>query len=119
SPEASTTHTYYSADGVKVKSVDGRGNVTGYLYDAFNRLIQTTDPFGNVSRFDYDKSGNFTIQRFFEAQSDGTCVLSARSEYEFDELNRRIGERTNLFQPQAMQHITDPDTAFLASPGPG
>ena len=117
SPDASTTRTGYSADGLKIRSVDGRGNVTRYAYDAFNHLVQTTDPLGNISRLDYDKSGNVVVERFFEAQSDGTYLLLARSEYEFDELNHRIAEKTNLFR--APQPATDPETDFLASPGPG
>ena len=117
SPDASTTRTGYSNDGLKDKSVDGRGNITRYEYDPFNRLVQTTDPLGNVSRLDYDKSGNLIVERFFEAQGDGTYLLLARSEYEFDELNRRIVEKANLFQ--APQRATNPETDFLASPGPG
>jgi RHS repeat-associated protein len=117
SPDASTTHTGYSADGLKIRSVDGRGNIAHYAYDAFNRLVQTTDPLGNVSRLDYDKSGNVVVERFFEVQSDGTYLLLARSEYEFDELNRRVVEKTNLFQ--VGQPATDPETDFLASPGLG
>ena len=114
SPDASTTRTGYSADGLKIRSVDGRGNITRYAYDAFNRLVETKDPLGNVSRLNYDKSGNVVVERFFEPQNDGTYLLLARSEYEFDELNRRIVEKANLFQ--APQPATNPETDFLASP---
>lgn len=117
SAEASTTRTEYSGDGLKVKNVDGRGNVTRYRYDPFNRLIETVDPLGNISLKDYDKAGNLLVERFFQQQSDGTFLLLTRSEYEYDELNRRIVEQKNLFQIAPV--ATQPETNFLASPGPG
>jgi RHS repeat-associated protein len=107
SPEASTVRTAYSNDGLPIKKTDGRGYVTHFRYDPFNRLTETVDPLGNITRLDYDKAGNLVVRQFLELQSDGvTYLLLMRSEYDSDELNRRIVERANLFRvpPKA----TDP-----------
>src|SRR5262249_15823871 len=98
SQDASTTHTEYSGDGLKVKSTDGRGHVTRYSYDAFNRLVKTLDPLANIVLRDYDKAGNLVVERFFEKQGANQFLFLTRSEYVYDELNRRIIERRNKFE---------------------
>jgi RHS repeat-associated protein len=114
---ASTIRTAYDRDGLRIESIDGSGNVTRYKYDPFGRLIETSDPLGNVSCINYDKAGYAIVQRFFEKESDGTYLLLRRSEYEYDELNRQIFERKNLFSDPPSTN--DPQTGFLRSPGPG
>jgi len=117
SSEASTTRTVYSSDGLKVQTIDGRGNITRNAFDPFNRLIKTVDPLGNVALIEYDKAGNITVERFFEKQAVNRYLFLTRSEYEYDELNRRIIERKNLF-PTPLA-VSDPETDPLASSSPG
>ena len=120
SPEPSVVWSEYNGDDLKIESIDGRGNITSYKYDIFDRLIKTIDPLGNVSCIDYDKAGNIVVDRFFEKQSDGTFHLLTRSEYKYDELNRRIIEGRNLFRiPPSTNKTSEPETEFLNSPGPG
>ena len=49
----------YDANGNKTSSTDADGNVTGYRYDALNRLIETDYPDGNKSSINqYDFRNN-------------------------------------------------------------
>jgi RHS repeat-associated protein len=117
SPDVSTSHIVYGPDGLRRCSIDARGGVKLFHYDAFGRLIQATDSLGNVSRRDYDKAGNVVLERSFEKNHDGTYSLLARTAYEYDELNRCIVEVANLFLnalPSA-----DLQSAFVDAPGPG
>jgi RHS repeat-associated protein len=117
SAQAATIRTDYDGDGLPSRAIDGRGNITRYTRDALGRLVATTDPLGNITRVDYNKAGNPTVERFFERCADRTFRLLARTDREYDELNRRIVERVNRFSdPPA---ATDPTVDFLAAPGPG
>ncbi|MBK7236296.1 MAG: RHS repeat-associated core domain-containing protein [Sterolibacteriaceae bacterium] len=116
-PAVSTRHSHYGPDGRRAVSVDARGNATSYEYDALGRLVQTTDPLGNIARVAYDKADNVLVERFFERRRDGSYALLSRAEYQYDELGRRMVERRNLFQEPLP--AADPATDFLAAPGPG
>ena len=53
--------TAYDYDPVGNLVEDGHGRSDHALwYDAANRLVRTTDPFGNISQFTYDDTGNLT-----------------------------------------------------------
>ncbi|WP_199524816.1 RHS repeat domain-containing protein [Pseudoalteromonas sp. bablab_jr011] len=41
-----------------VATVDGRGNLTEYRYDAAGQQIEVKDAHGQVTRYEYDKRGN-------------------------------------------------------------
>ncbi|MEM8988275.1 MAG: RHS repeat domain-containing protein, partial [Pseudomonadota bacterium] len=49
----------FTANGLLKTLKDGDGNVTTYIYDGFNRLVQTTFPDGSTEKFqNFDANGN-------------------------------------------------------------
>jgi RHS repeat-associated protein len=115
--DAATARTGYDGDGNVHRMLDGRGFETRYTRDVSARVIEKRDPLGNLERTDYDKAGDVLVERAFELRPDGSYVLIARSEYEYDVLNRRIREHHNRFDTPLP--AANPATDFLASPGSG
>jgi RHS repeat-associated protein len=116
-PDTSTTLRRFDLDGLLIESVSARGYITRFTRDAFGRITTRQDPLGNTWRFDYDKVGNLTTVRAFEQHVDGSHVLLARRELEYDEMSRSIRRSSNLFAtPVAVINLS---TDALAPPGPG
>lgn len=117
SPSAATIQAEFDGDDRSKCAISGRGFRTKAEYDQFGRVIVIEDAMRNQKRLSYDKAGNVTIERFFEQKDDGSFVLLSRSEYKYDELNRRTYVGNNLFQdPLPVANIK---TDYMASPGPG
>lgn len=121
SPIASITKTICDKDGRKIAVIDGRGNVSRFDYDTFNRVIQATDALGNVQQSEYDKLGNVTITRFFEQKEDGSYQLLNRSQFVYDERGNRIREIGFLFlSPIPTADVEkDPDVEFILAKNQG
>jgi YD repeat-containing protein len=71
------------------------GDMTMFVYDGFDRLIQTIDPAGNVSAVEYDANGNTVRSRRFGPDGGPTPTTNAPStnlltdtSSRYDELNR-------------------------------
>lgn len=113
---AVTTKTVYNGDGLRKADISPKGHVTKFHYDTFGKVIKQEDALGNMILMSYDKSGNLIVTCFCEKKAIGYKLLS-RSEYQYDEQNRKIKELYNLFDmaPQSNK----PETDFLPSPGPG
>jgi RHS repeat-associated protein len=116
-PEASTVRFQYDGDGRKVASVSGRGDITWYAYDPLGRIHRTEDALGNLTVLHHDRAGNIVVERKFAPSAGGGMALLRRTEYAYDELNRRVRETHNLF-PDPLP-VADPETDFLDPPGPG
>jgi RHS repeat-associated protein len=78
----------YTANGLQATLTDGKGNKTLFIYDAFDRYMETHYPLpnarGSVSNTDYegvqrDANGNVTLRRI----RDGNLIT-----YGYDNLNR-------------------------------
>jgi YD repeat-containing protein len=111
-----TTNSTYDGNGNKISDTDARGNITGYKYDALNRLIETdypdgtkatktcdfrnnvvteTDQNGNVTQHQYDLAGRqLALTRGFGTSSAST------TNYAYDNAGRKISET------DALQHTT-------------
>jgi hypothetical protein len=74
------------------------------------------DPLGHETRVTYDKSSNVLVRRHLEKQPDASYRLLARTEFVYDELNRKVIESHSLFA--APPAVNDPALDFVAS-GPG
>jgi RHS repeat-associated protein len=117
SPEASTTRLEYDGDGRVRRTNGARGHATAFARDALGRVTAIENALGTVARRSYDKLGNVTVERVFEAAENGSHRMLARAEFTYDELGRVIGSGSNSFdEPLA---AVDLDDDFLASPGPG
>lgn len=115
--QASTSYSKYDGDGRKVSALTARKCKTEYSYDPLGRIDQIIDPNGNITDLTYDKAGNILVERFFEKQPNGKFSLLTRSEYLYDQLDRRTIERLNLFPgPIPVDNI---NTDHLSFPGPG
>ncbi|MEM9014396.1 MAG: RHS repeat domain-containing protein, partial [Pseudomonadota bacterium] len=59
----------FTANGLLKTLKDGNGNVTTYIYDGFNRLVQTNFPDGSTEKFqNFDANGN--IRRIIRRNGD-------------------------------------------------
>jgi RHS repeat-associated protein len=119
SPDAATWRTLYDGDGRPRRRIDARGNVTRLRYDAFGHVVTEEDPDGHVTLISYDKAGNVICVRGFELREDGYYLL-ARTETNYDEVNRPIRAGTNRFdEPLGPVLAAQLEEAFRTSPGPG
>jgi RHS repeat-associated protein len=110
---ASTTKTVYDGNSRKIRDIDGRGNITSFSYDPFDRLIATIDSTGNVRQNDYDKLGNIVTERFFEKNPDNKYYLLSRKTYDYDERGNKIHDILYLFKNAIHTlSLTDPDREF-------
>ena len=116
-PEQASIRIEYDGDGRIVKTFNARGHPTSISYDPSDRITQIEDPFGNVTRRNYDKLGNLKVERVFERRGEDSFVLIARSEFEYDELERMIRSGENRFDQPIPANNLEED--FLPSPGPG
>ncbi|MBI3819718.1 MAG: hypothetical protein HY286_13565 [Planctomycetes bacterium] len=100
-PAQSTTQIDYDANGNRVairEGLEGSPRVTLSVFDAFDRVVATTDPMGNVETVHFDASANRTSIRVDGELNDmpgsaGNVKLSQVS-YTYDELNRVVkGDR--------------------------
>ncbi|MCP3967287.1 MAG: RHS repeat protein, partial [Lentisphaerae bacterium] len=53
-----TSHMRYDGEGNKVLELDALGRETSHVYDELNRLLETVEPEGRVTRNAYDGNGN-------------------------------------------------------------
>ena len=98
SADSSTTKTQYDKDGLPAKKIDGRGKVTIFNFDVFNRLERIEDALGNVILKRYDKSGNIVLEGFFEDRKNGKYRLLSRTAFQYNEHNHQVTLSQNLFQ---------------------
>jgi RHS repeat-associated protein len=63
----------FDAQNRLIQSSDALGNVSRYEYDALDQLLADVDPFGNRTEYEYDTKG----QRITTRAADGTTVRSA------------------------------------------
>lgn len=118
--DAATTRTEYDGDSRVRRTQDARGNPTISTLDPFGRVIAEEDALGHITRRTYDKASNVTVERIFERKEDGSYLLLARSEMEYDELGRAIRSGVNRFDdPLGPLPKSELEAASLDSPGPG
>ncbi len=84
---ASTTTYTYDDNGNLTVLEDGRGNDTTYTYDLFDRRTKTTNALGHYEETDYDKGGNVTEVRRYDA-TPTPDVLLQRSTRSYDQRGR-------------------------------
>jgi RHS repeat-associated protein len=96
SSTASTTTSNYDVNRSIATTVDGRGFVTTFLYDGYDRRTQITDAVGGQTVTHYDPASN-RISNSQSGQPGGPSptnssgagnVLLRRQTYEYDELSR-------------------------------
>lgn len=115
--DAATRHVEYDGDGHVRRTRSARNDLTTLTLDPFGRVTAQEDALANLVRRTYDKASNLTVERIFERQENGTFVLVARSEFEYDELGRTIRAGVNRFEDALL--ATNLDSDFLDSPGLG
>ena len=84
---ASTDTLSYDNNGNLTMSEDGLGNDTIYTYDLFDRRVKTTDALGNYEETDYDKAGNVTEVRRYDAAPSPDVLLQRSTRY-YDQRGR-------------------------------
>lgn len=119
SEDAATVRTDYDGDGRVRRTFDARGNPTTLDFDVFGRVISAENALGHITRTNYDKASNVTCVRVFEKRDAGYFLL-ARSETEYDELNRAIRSGVSRFDnPLGPFNLAQLAEVHLNSPGPG
>ena len=105
--EAATTQVDYDQNGNRRRYADaedndgnGQGEVTTYVYDGFDRRIETRDALGNREQAHYDPASN-VVRRVFLGHPAGrpldAKVRLAEAFYRHDELNRVYQTDAALF----------------------
>jgi RHS repeat-associated protein len=72
----------YDLNGNRLTVRDGRGNVSTFIYDELNRLVQESDPLGNTWTYYYDAVGN---------QTSIVDANGATTQFTYDAANRLVG----------------------------
>ena len=106
----------YDANGVLFKMIESEGtsnqHIYQYVHDGHDRLIRVTDPMGNVTEIEYDANGNRTAVTHKGELVDATSALGttvlARTEMNYDEINRPLEVKRRLFNVTAGPQPTDP-----------
>ncbi|MEN1704588.1 MAG: RHS repeat-associated core domain-containing protein [Planctomycetota bacterium] len=105
-----TAYEYDEQDRMIATTIDpdtSNSRRTEYFYDGFNRLDLVLDPMGNATRYTYDGNDNTKSVRV-EGQLADTATgtndrLMSFMEYEYDELDRVVMEKTGVWN-------SDPDS---------
>jgi RHS repeat-associated protein len=115
SPDASTIQINYDLNANTKELVDaedndgdGRPEVTTFVYDGFDRLIETVDALGNRSVRGFDVASNLIRRRAFghpPGQPGAPNVLLSDVRYRFDELNRVFQSDRALFVAQGFTPV--------------
>lgn len=117
--DAATNRTEYDGDGRIRRTRDARGNPNSFEFDPFGRVTSEENALGHITMSTYDKASNLTCTRAFERRADG-YYLSARTETEYDVLNRAIRTGANRFDdPPGPFQRDELQMALLESPGSG
>ncbi len=113
-PNQSTTQYDYDGNGNRVtisEGLEGTPNVTTQIFDGYDRLVQTTDPMGNVAELQYDDNGNVTNAmnkgELVDAVASSANVRLSEVINQYDELNRLIVSETLFFDPNTQVDIGD------------
>jgi RHS repeat-associated protein len=96
SADEAVYRTDYDNDGLVIRTTSPKGNTTKFTYDVFGRKIRLEDALGNMVLNRFDKAGNLVCECACEKKAAG-YVLLRRSEYVYDEQNRKIKELHNRF----------------------
>lgn len=114
STEVSTTQHDYDGNGNEILTsvgLEGPVRTTSHVYDCFDRVIETVDPMGNQTEFDYDAASNVTEQRFYGELVDvagaTNNVLVARTTTDYDTMRRPIEVIRDHFNPATQVAIGD------------
>lgn len=114
SMEVSTTQHDYDGNGNEVLTsvgLEGPTRATSNTYDCFDRVIETIDPMGNQTEFDYDAASNVIEQRTYGELVDVTGatnnVLLALVSTDYDTMRRPIETTRDHFNPATMAAIGD------------
>ncbi len=119
--------TQYDYDGNRnevrvVEGLEGEQHITTYTYDAYDRMVASTDPMGNVTELRYDANGNvggdvepgvlhdFGTRVFGELDDvDGSAGNQLLSEqmYEYDAMDRLVVRRSAFFDTATGTPIDD------------
>ncbi|MCB2173528.1 hypothetical protein KQH65_12385 [archaeon] len=85
----------YDGAGNLTQEIDPEHHYTSYVYDALNRLVQITDPLGQVTRYDYDARDNLT------SEIDPAGLITT---YGYDLNNRLISETRPGINPVSYEY---------------
>lgn len=94
---------------------DGQGESTLFGYDGFDRLSNTTDSAGGLTRFEYDPAGNHVWTHNFGQPGGSTPTTNtgggnlrlAESKSFYDELNRRYRHHRAIFDNPGASEFPD------------
>lgn len=90
------------------------GDAVRYRYDAFDRLVETTDAMGNQTINTYDAANNIVrVARMGDSVDDEVGhqdnVMLENTEYGYDELNRLVVTNQVLFKTPNVRTVRDID----------
>jgi RHS repeat-associated protein len=103
-----TTRFFHDVLDRMVRAVDERGATLTRRYDGVGRLIEQTDPMGNVERNVHDAAGNL-VERHSDHVEPGGGVSTISKRFEFDPR----GRRTAMIEPDGARVTYDYDDRDL------
>ncbi len=113
-PQQSTTQYDYDRNKNLVATRHGLENVpriATMVYDSYDRLINSTDPMGNVTNNNYDADHNMVRMRLAGERNDvfgsASNVRLDSTVYVYDAMNRLIRTETALFDTDTQILIDD------------
>jgi len=110
----STTQYDYDDNGNRVtvhKGLEDAPRITIFTYDGYNRLVQTTDPMGNVTEYQYDSRSNRIRTRtegeLLDTTGSAGNVRLSETVYIYDALSRLVRTEVAFFDPNTKADIDD------------
>lgn len=114
SDDQSTTQFDYDENGNQVAVLEGLEDgphTTTHQYDAYSRLVATTDAMGNVTTHAYDENGRKTVERSYGELEDipGSAgnQLLAQTRYMYDDMDRLVQTDRAFFDTATGAAIED------------
>ena len=106
----------YNYDGNKnliesLYGIEDTPRLTQHVYDAYNRLVESTDPMGNVMTIHYDANHNIVSERtdgeVIDVAGDTNNIRLSEITYVYDFMDRMIQTNTGFFETETQTPIAD------------
>ncbi|MFO0983632.1 MAG: DUF6531 domain-containing protein [Planctomycetota bacterium] len=114
SPLQSTTQYDWDGNGNLTRvsqGLEGEPRITTRVYDAFDRLLELTDPMGNGMEHHYDGNGNRVAAKAWgelvDGQGSGSTIRLWEAAATFDAVDRLTEQKVAFFDPATQQPIGD------------